>query len=452
MPRRLAALVVLLAACSSGRPNAPGDAGAPAASVPAPPAPSVDAGTDAGADPGVDPDGDDDPSDTGSGPFPEKARFERVGKPPLSLWRICDLTPFHGKLYAAHAFIPLDMDGATITTYDPHAKEPFSVAFDWNRPGEPARNGGAGQGFLRVHAIGGRLFVPDADPPYNGFEITEPGTEGYVYVSDGAGAFAPARVPHHKLPDLPSDGGAGAGILPRAYHVLDVIRFHGRLYASTGSVPPGQRAWHGPSPGALHVASDDLSRWTYEVDYPDPWQDGVWRLTYLVRFKGRLYAGLQDYEGVDPHDYVVVEPPLEGKVITQRDVHPVRATEVGGNRTLRWYVDDGKLYWIARSREGARLRVTEDGETWRTIDFPRLAGAPTDVTRFRGVLVALTERGLYRLDRDPPVRVAAAPSPDGRTPFELHDLFCAAPLGVLENELYAGSQRDGSLWRVVEEH
>ncbi len=126
----------------------------------------------------------------------------------------------------------------------------------------------------------------------------------------------------------------------------------------------------------------------------------MWRLTYLVRFKGRLYAGLQDYEGVDAHDYVVVEPPLYGKVITQRDVHPVRATKVGGNRTLRWYADDGKLYWIARSREGARLRVTEDGETWRTIEFPRLAGAPTDVTRFRGVLVALTERGLYRLDRD----------------------------------------------------
>src|SRR6185369_14581080 len=106
-----------------------------------------------------DPDGDDDPADTGSGAFPERMRFERVGKAPLALRRICDLTPFGGALYAAHAVVPLDIDGATITRFDPRdAKAPFQVAFDWNRPGEPTRNGGAGQGFLRVHAIGGRLW------------------------------------------------------------------------------------------------------------------------------------------------------------------------------------------------------------------------------------------------------------------------------------------------------
>jgi hypothetical protein len=448
MSRKLPITFALLLVACSNKPTSHQDAGpvtrAPdtPAALPAPPPPPPE--------PGPDPDGDDDPADTGSGPFPERARFEKVGKPPLALRRICDLTPFHGALYAAHAIVPLDMDGATITRYDPHAQEPFSVAFDWNRKGEPARNGGAGQGFLRVHAIGGRLFVPDADPPYNGFEITEPGTEGYVFVSDAAGAFAPPRMPHHKLPDEPSANRAGAGILPRAYHVLDVIQFRGRLYASTGSVPPKEKAWRGPAPGALHVANEDLSRWTYEIDYPYPWRDGVWRLTYMVRFKGRLYAGIQDYDGSDPTDYVVFEPAYGTTTITHRDVKPVRATDHGGQRTLRWYVDDGKLYWIAQSREGTRLRVTEDGNTWRAITFPKNAGAPTDVTRFRGVPVALTERGLYRLDRDPPAEVAKAPSPDGRTPFELHDLFCAAPLGVLENVLYAGSQRDGSLWRISE--
>jgi hypothetical protein len=124
-----------------------------------------------------------------------------------------------------------------ISRYDPkNEKQPFTVAFDWNRPGEPTRNGGAGRGFIRVRAIGGRLFVPDADPPYNGFEITEPGTEGYVFVSDRAGVFAPAKMPHHRLPDAPdAEDKAGAGILPRAYHVLDVIRYRGRLSASTAS-------------------------------------------------------------------------------------------------------------------------------------------------------------------------------------------------------------------------
>ena len=447
MRRALLLASVALSACTGTPPlHSSSDAG-PVAEPPAraharsPPPPP----------PPVDPDGNDDPVDTGTGPFPEHARFERIGKPAKSLWRMCHLTPFGGALYAAHAYRPLDMDGATISRYDPkNEKEPFSMAFDWNRPGEPTRNGGAGQGFLRVHAIGGRLFVPDSDPPYNGFEITEPGTEGYVYVSDRAGAFAPAKMPHHRLPDPPdAEGKAGAGILPRAYHVLDVIRYRGRIYASTGSVPPGQRAWHGPSPGALHVASADLSRWTYEVEYPYPWQDGVWRLTFMVRFRGRLYAGIQDYDGTEPNDYVVFQPPAFTSV-AHENLTAVKVTPRGGARTLRWYADDGKLYWIAWSREGVHLRVTDDGDHWRVVDLPKGAGQPADVTRFRGVLVALTERGLYRLDRDPPEAVATVKSTDGRTPFEVHDLFCAAPLGVLDGELYAGGQRDGALYRIVE--
>jgi hypothetical protein len=445
----------VLAGCTS-RPSvreAP-DAGVttvPSASEPAPAPDASSTPHDAAAPADVEPDGNDDPVDTGSGPFPEHTRFERVGRPPLALRRMCHLTPFGGALYAAHAYEPLDMDGATITRYDPRdAKEPFKVAFDWNRPGEPTRNGGAGQGFLRVHAIGGRLYVPDADPPYNGFEITEPGTEGYVFVSDRAGVFAPPKMPHHRLPDAPDAvDKAGAGILPRAYHVLDVIRFRGRLYASTGSVPPGQRAWHGPSPGALHAANEDLSRWTFEVDYPFPWRDGVWRMTFLVRFKGRLYAGLQDYDGTEPNDYVVIDPP-RFSLMARSDVKGVRVTPKGTARTLRWYADDGKLYWIAWSRDGVHLRVTEDGDTWRVIDLPRNAGKPADITRFRGVLVVLTERGLFRLDKDPPEAVAMYATQDGRTPFEVHDMFCTAPLGVLDGVLYAGSQRDGALYRIVE--
>jgi hypothetical protein len=399
------------------------------------------------------PDGDDDPTDSGHGSLPEPAHFERVGRAPLALRRICDLTPFGHALYAAHAYEPLDMDGATITRYDPaDERTPFSVAFDWNRAGEPARNGGAGQGFLRVHAIGGRLFVPDADPPYNGFELTEPGTEGYVFVSDGNGVFAPPKMPHHKPPDGPDGhGGPGAGILPRAYHVLDVIRFRGRLYASTGSVPPGERAWHGPSPGALHVANGDLSRWTYEVDYPPyPWKDGVWRLGYLVRYRGRLYAGIQDYDGSEPNDYLVFDPPAGAARITAADVHAVRVTAQGTARTLRWYSHDGKLYWIAWARDGVKLRVTDDGELWRVVELPRHAGWPADITLFRGVLVVLAAQGLYRLDQDPPTLVARVTTRDGHSPFEVADSFCAAPLAVLDDELYAGGQRDGALYRLRE--
>jgi hypothetical protein len=400
----------------------------------------------------LDPDGNDDLTDTGSGTIPAEAHFERVGRSPLALRRICDLTPFDGALYAAHANEPLGTDGATITRYEPDdAKAPFTVAFDWNRPGEPTAGGGAGQGFLRVHAIGGRLVVPDADPPYNGFGIVDHGTEGFVFLSDASGHFARATMPHFHPPGPPSvDGGAGAGVLPRAYHVLDVVRFRGHLYASTGSVPPTERAWHGASPGALHVANESLSRWTYAVDYPYPWQDGVWRLTFLVRYRDRLYAGIQDYDGKDPNDYVVFAPPPESPSIAHNDVHPARVTSSGGALTLRWYADGGNLYWIAWHRDGtAVLRVTGDGASWRTLALPPDAGRPTDITRFRGALVVLAEHGLYRLEGDEPTPLATV-DPKKKSPFELTDVFCAAPLAVFANDLYAGGQRDGALYRLVD--
>lgn len=413
----------------------------------------------------LDPDGNDDEEDPGSGAAPEAGRWEKVGTAPLALTRICDLTPYKGSLYAAHANQPLGTDGATITRYDPRdEKRRFRIAFDWNRPGEPAKGGGAGQGFLRVHAIGGRLFVADADPPYAGLGLVDWGTEGYVFVSDDRGAFAPPRAPHFRPPGPPelrieADGGAraGAGVLPRAYHVIDVIRYRGALYASTGSVPPKERAWNGPSPGALHRASSDGARWTYEVDYPYPWRDGVWRLTYLVRFRDRLFAGIQDYDGRDANDFVVFAPTLAdggSTVLRREDAHPTRVTRSGASGTLRWWVDTrakpARLYWLAWTRDGIALRVTTDGDHWSVVDLPAEAGPPTDVTRFRDAVVVLTTTGLYRLDGASAKLIAPVDAPKNKGPFDVTDFFCSAPLAVLDNVLYAGGQRGGTLYRLVE--
>jgi hypothetical protein len=397
----------------------------------------------------LDSDGDDDPTPTGEGTLPKRAHFERVGKPPLALRQICDLTPLGDALYAAHALQPLGADGATITRYQPQeADRLFSVAFDWNRPGEPAKGGGAGQGFLRVHLIGGRLFVPDADPPYNGFGIADWGTEGYVFVSSHEGKFAPALRPKHRPPASPGvDDKPGAGVLPRAYHVLDVIRFRGQLYASTGSVPPKEHAWRGPSPGALHVANADWSRWTYEVDYPYPWGDGVWRLTFMVRYKDRLYVGIEDYDGREPNDFLVLTPARESSALTHDDIHAVRVTADGAAQTLRWYADQGKLYWIAWGHDGVVLRMTSDGDHWATVPLPPDLGAPTDITRYCDGLVVLTERALFKLGEKGPTLIATVQ--EKKSPFELKDVLCAAPLAVFRNELYAGGQRDGALYRLV---
>jgi hypothetical protein len=419
-------------------------------------------------------DDDDDAEDLPASPPPAHMKLARVGTPPNALTRICDLTPFKGALYAAHANQPLGTDGATITRYriddDANAdagaasapanasRGKFTIAFDWNRPGEPTKGGGAGQGFLRVHKLGGRLFVSDADPPYNGLSLVEYGTEGYVFVSDPNGKFASARMPGYKPPAAPDAAGkAGAGVLPRAYHVIDVARWDGALFASTGSVPPTERAWHGPSPGALHRANESLSRWIYDVDYPFPYENGVWRLTFMTRFRGRLYAGIQDYDGREPNDYVYLTSSTTPYVPTDAGadlpanrarMHAVRVTDSGAAETLRWYVDKKKhrLYWLAWAHDGVHLRATDDGETWRTIDLPADVGRPTDVKRWNDTMVVLTERALLRLDDDGTTTELLRVT-DKKTPFEVSDFFCVAPLGFYKGALYAGGQRGGTLYR-----
>jgi len=117
--------------------------------------------------------------------------------------------------------------------------------------------------------------------------------------------------------------------------------------------------------------------------------------------------------------------------------------------------------------------VTTDGDHWVVIPFPEDAGPPTDVTRFRDGVVALTPRGLYRLEGaavdgqadiagmsgvadatatliapvdDAKASAAGAPAKKKpRSPFEVSDFFCTAPLAVMNAVLYAGGQRGGTL-------
>ncbi len=448
--RRLAFTLLFVAACDKPAASpAPADSSAPdAASLIA-----SDAAADSAPDATtaqLDPDGDDDPEDPGAGARPTTGHFTRVGRTWLSLSRICDLTPFDGALFAAHAYAPLGVDGATITRYD-HGTNKLTVAFDWNRPGEPAGGGGAGQGFVRVHAFSGKLWVPDADPPYDGFGLVDQGTEGYVFVSDEHGAFAKAQNPasasdertkkvHFRPPKT-------AIVIPRAYHDLDVIHFRGKVWASTGSVPPTERAWHGSSPGALNVLDEESpprsggatskNRFAYVVGYPRDATTDVWRLTYMVRFEDKLYAGIQEYYPRETNDFVV----FDGEKLTGK-----RVTDDGGAETLRWYADRGSLYWIAIDKDGSsKLRVTRDGESWREIALPVTAGRPADVVRFRDGLVVLAERALFKLDDDALTPIATW---DDKKLFVVDDIFCAPPLAVYDGDLYAGSQKDGALYRL----
>lgn len=74
------------------------------------------------------------------------------------------------------------------------------------------------------------------------------------------------------------------------------------------------------------------------------------------------------------------------------------------------------------------------------------------MTRFRDAVVVLTERGLHRLDDATGTTAVAtiARIEDKKSPFEIGDFFCTAPLAVLDGRLYAGGQRGGTLYRLTE--
>lgn len=200
------------------------------------------------------------------------------------------------------------------------------------------------------------------------------------------------------------------------------------------------------------VASDDLSRFTYEIGFPTPYRGGTWRLTYLVRFKDRLYAGIQDYDARSPWDYVYFAPDGARTSIDAADARPIRVTDDGAAQTLRWFTDRGRLFWIAAARDGVKLRMTIDGDTWSEIPLPPDVGRPTDIRRFKGGIVVLTERALLRLDDAMQVAVLGNVPLETKkkvSPFVLDDIFCSAPLRVFEDRLYAGGQRDGALYEWV---
>jgi hypothetical protein len=186
----------------------------------------------------------------------------------------------------------------------------------------------------------------------------------------------------------------------------------------------------------------------------------------MERFRGRLYVGIQDYDGKDPNDYLVWTPAegpapkdandagsksaMEARVAEgRRTLHAVRATEYGAGATVRWYVDPitHRLYWITWARDGILLRATDDGDTWRVISLPADGGHPTDIMRFGPALVVLTERALYTLD-DAGKTTEIVKIADKKSPFELTDFMCGAPLAEYKGALYAGGQRGGSLYRL----
>ncbi|HEU5075006.1 MAG TPA: hypothetical protein VFU02_12540, partial [Polyangiaceae bacterium] len=377
--------------------------------------------------------------DPGPSVAPSAGHFELVGRHWGSLTRICDLQPFGSALYAAHGTKPLGWDGASITRYAPDEKPAFTLAFDWNRPGEPTKGGAAGQGFLRLRSFHDRLFTPDADPPYLGLGMRS-GIEGYVFVSDRNGRFARSRQPGHRPPLPATTERAGVALVPEAYHLFDVIEYQGRVYASTSVRGPG-----GSAPAALMLSSDGLD-FDWGPSFPAEPGQAAWRFTYMVRFQDALLTGVEVLGGRGP-DYVRWHKQPTEEVLTPAHATPMFLTRTGGLATLRWYAHKNRLYWITAGSNGTELYRSDDGVSWQTQALPESAGAPLDLVEFGNTLVLLTQWGLWTLpETGDSERLADIGQP---SPFALSDHYCAAPLAVFRGELYAGGQRRGELYRFV---
>jgi hypothetical protein len=270
--------------------------------------------------------------------------------------------------------------------------------------------------------------------------------EGYVFVSDEQGTFAGARMPGHLPPRSASADRAGSFVLPGALHGFDVIRFRGKLYASTSAmIPPNGNA--PSSPGTLLTPSDAPGPWQVAFTYAGAPGEASVRLGYMTRFRDRLYVAVSPIEGIDRHDYVVIAPPRERATIEQGDARPVQATPSGRVHTLRWYTDRGKLYWLSIDAGGAYLRVSEDGEHFRVLSLPAYAGTPSDMLRVGDHLLVLAEQGLFELAGD--VFKLRAAVTEAKTPFKVDDGYCAPPLAAFQGNLYVGDQLHGALWKLV---
>lgn len=377
-----------------------------------------------------------------------RARFVPLPDPPASAHPlVCDLLAFSGDLYVSHAIDPLDRSGARIHRLRPPAPGPdagspdwqrasWELVFDWDRGGRPddpyARGG---EGFTRLRVLSGTIFAPDADSPGpESFAVTGAWIENLVLRSLPDGSFPP-------LADRP----AGALIQPWSYHAFDIIEYHGSWVVTGGVVNPDPRKG-GRYPAGLWVGRKNGD--VLALRHLFAGGSGVARSTYLHRFAGRLYIGLQNNRRKLPYDLAV----LSGDpAAADSQVEVIAITPGRGYLTRSMVSTDSSLYWLGeRYKRGPHaLMRTDDGARFRAVALPSDVGAVQDmVIDNRGIRYLLTRRALLRSQgSDDRFEVLArAPASD---PFGRYDGFCGARLIAVGDALIAGSLRDGRLYHLV---
>ena len=295
---------------------------------------------------------------------PRRWTWHKRASLPAPYRQVGDLVSTPKGLVIAASVDALTLDGAAIFRLEPDGS--LEELFEWE-----------GQGFLRIAALGDRLLVPDADPPFHllGYAFSWD-VEGYVFVSDAEGKFdADWRE-----------------VLPASYHVFDVARLAGgMLVASTGAYPEGETAYVSEhAPAALFGDAGPDKPWRRLLEYPARNATGVSRFTWLLPLSdGALLAGIQTSRADMPRAVRI-----EGLPDTPR------VTESTGlpDEPMRWFAWRDRIFALTSSERGRGptgrfprtvLHVSRDGGR----SFSPVPGAPQSP-----LALATLGEALYLLD------------------------------------------------------
>lgn len=322
--------------------------------------------------------------------------------------QVCDLASTPTGLVVASSRSALGEDGAALFRWSP--RRGLNELVRWE-----------GQGFLRVHAFGDTLLVPDADAPFSAVRFAfDWDVDGYVFAS---------------RPDGTLDRDARE-LLPAVYHVFDVARLaDGRAVASTGAYDPARVAYVSDPAPAVLFADDGAGRpWRRALAWPSPGARGVHRFTFLLPLPdGALVAGVESPMG---HGVVRIDDPLGHAEVT-------RAVGAEGF-ALRFARDGERVLAVVQDNGGARLWASRDGARRFTV----VAGAPSDAQS-----LAVTGEGVFLL-------AGGALWREGAAGFarltEAHPALAhvasslvSAPLVAHEGALWAASPQTGEVFEAA---
>jgi hypothetical protein len=329
------------------------------------------------------------PTPGGPAPLPANASLTRVGAPAGGLPVISDLEVFDGKLWLAESLNPLGQFGAQLWSWDPAAG--FVKVID-----DPTS-----QGFLRARAIGGKLYVPDADA--NGL------APGIVHVLDAA--TAPPR----------------ATVVDAHVHTFDVVAWNQGLFAL----------------GGLDTGESGVNRFDAAL--------GRWTVVSRGPFSRLKYGGVLDGALLSTK-----------RQVGTTDADLVQIDAAGAQTGLTLIPGEANVVCVEAARGGLYLTLSTSTGLAHVRLEP--GGAVINLTGISGALlfdfVQHSDGNVYAVGMDGQTSSFVYGSQDGVAFTRLvtvNDLrFGQVPgnadgrpsIASFQGQLYCGSSTDGALYRI----